>query len=113
MLLVGAAFVIVTTALYHSILGERRVISALLAMDSRALSQRARRALRFTWHSSAVFMLMTAAAIAWPGTPLALIRAIGLAYLFLGMAAFWVSRGKHVAGPLFSAAGVLAMAGTF
>ena len=113
MLLIGAAFVIVTTALYHSILGERRVMSALLAVDPRLLSRRVRRTLRFTWHLATFLMVLTAATVAWPETPKNLVRLIGGAYLLLGISAFWVSRGRHVSGPLFTASGLLALAGTF
>ncbi|MGZ8998714.1 MAG: hypothetical protein ACXW2T_07660 [Allosphingosinicella sp.] len=112
MLFLGAAFIIATTALYHSIQGERRVMSALLAVDIRLLSRRVRRVLRFTWHLATLLMLLTAATVSWPETPTNLVRLIGAAYLALGLAAFWVSRGRHVSGPLFSAAGLLAVAGT-
>ena len=113
MLLIGAAFVIVTTALYHSILGERRVIGPLLAVHSRLLSHRLRRVLRFTWHLATLLMILTAATLVWPDTPTNLVRLIGASYLLLGVAAFWTSKGRHVSGPLFSAAGGLALAGTF
>jgi hypothetical protein len=56
-------------------------------------------------------MLLTAAAIAWPGTPIGLVRVIGISYLALGILAFWISKGRHVSGPLFAAAGLLALAG--
>ena len=112
MLLVGAAFVIATTALYHSVEGERRVISPLLAVDSKHLSRRLRRVIRFTWHLATFLMFLTAATLVWPGTPTTLVRLIGAAYLVLGVTALGVSRGRHVSGPLFSAAGLMSLAGT-
>ena len=65
--------------------------------------------LHFTWHVTSVYMLLTAAAVAWPGSPRSLVRVIGATYLALGMIALWKSRGRHVSGPLFTAAGVLAL----
>jgi hypothetical protein len=112
MLLFGAAFVIVTTALYHSLLGERRIIAPLMALEPRSFSQRARRSLRFTWHLAAFLMLLSAAAIAWPGMPTDFVRLVGAFYLLLGIVAFWFSKGRHVSGPLFTAAGLLALAGS-
>jgi len=112
MLLTAAAFIIVATAFYHSALGERRIITPLMAMDPRAFSKRGRRTIRFTWHLATLLMLLSAATIAWPGIPSALVRLIGAVYLLLGLTAFFVSRGKHVSGPLFAAAGLMALAGT-
>ena len=112
MLLFGAAFVILVTAFYHSILGERRIIKPLMAADPRAFSRRARRAIRFTWHLASGLMFLTASVLAWPGAPTGLVRLIGAAYLLLGLIAFWFSRGRHLSAPLFSAAGLLALAGS-
>ena len=111
-LLTAAAVIIVATALYHSALGEKRIITPLMAMDQRAFSKRGRRTIRFTWHLATLLMFLTAATVAWPGIPIGLVRLIGGAYLLLGLVAFYVSRGKHVSGPLFAAAGLMALAGT-
>ena len=112
MLLFGAAFIILVTALYHSIQGERRILSPLMAIDPRIFSRRARRAIRFTWHLAAGLMILTAAVLAWPAAPIGLVRLIGAAYLLLGLIAFWFSKGRHVSAPLFTAAGLLGLAGS-
>ena len=65
--------------------------------------------LHFTWHLASVYMVLTAAAVAWPGSPRPLVHLIGATYLVLGVIALWKSRGRHVSGPLFTAAGVLAL----
>ena len=107
--LLGSASLIVATAALHSILGERRVMSRIGSIDPAVLNPRLRRMLHFTWHLASVYMLITAATVAWPGSPLSLIRVIGATYLGLGIIALWRSRGRHVSGPLFTGAGVLAL----
>jgi len=86
-------------------------MSRVGTIDPAVLSPRLRRRLHFTWHLCSVYMLLTAAAVAWPGTPLPLIRLIGAIYLALGLVALWMSRGRHVSGPLFTGAGILALIG--
>ena len=107
--LIGSAALILATAAIHSILGERRVMSRVGSIDPAVLSPRLARMLHFTWHLASVCMVLTAAAVAWPGSPLPLIRLIGATYLALGIIALWKSRGRHVSGPLFTGAGVLAL----
>ena len=109
--LLGSAGLIVATAAIHSIKGERRVISAIAAIDPAVLAPRLRRMLHFTWHIASVYMVLTAAAVAWPGSPQPLVRLIGATYLVLGIIALWMSRGRHVSGPLYTGAGVLALIG--
>ena len=105
----AAGLVIAVTAATHSLLGERRLIAPLFAADAFAASPRAGRAIRFTWHLAAFLMLLTALTVAWPGTPAPLVRAIGASYLLLGLLALWMTRGRHVSGPLFTAGGLLAL----
>lgn len=107
--LLGSAALIVATAAIHSVLGERRVISRVRSIDPAVLSPRLARMLAFTWHVASVYMLLTAATVAWPGSPRSLVRLIGATYLALGFIALWRSRGRHVSGPLFTGAGVLAL----
>lgn len=107
--LLGSALLIVATAAIHSIRGERRVISRVRSIDPAVLQPRLARMLTFTWHTASVYMLLTAATVAWPGSPRALVRVIGATYLALGLIALWKSRGRHVSGPLFTGAGVLAL----
>ena len=64
-----------------------------------------RRAIRFTWHMATLLMLLTALTIAWPGTPVPVVMLIGAAYLGLGLLAFYISKGRHISGPMFAAAG--------
>ena len=109
--LLGSATLIVATAAIHSIRGERRVISRVRSIDPGVLDRRLGRMLTFTWHLASVYMLLTAATVAWPGSPRTLVRLIGATYLALGVIALWKSRGRHVSGPLFSGAGVLALIG--
>lgn len=79
------------------------------SIDADMLPPRVRRMLRFTWHSASLNMLLTAAAVAWPASPRPLVRLIGATYLVLGIVALWKSRGRHVSGPLYAGAGVLAL----
>ncbi len=108
-LAVAAGLVIAATALTHSVLGERRLIGPLLAKGAFAAAPRAGRAVRFTWHLATLLMLLTALTVAWPGTPAAIVRLIGVSYLALGLLSLWMTRGRHVSGPMFTVAGVLAL----
>jgi hypothetical protein len=105
----GSASLIVATAAVHSILGERRVMSRIGSIDPAMLHPRLKRMLHFTWHVASIYMLLKAAAVAWPGSPRPLVRLIGVTYLALGLVALWKSRGRHVSGPLYTGAGVLAL----
>ena len=105
----ASAVLIAATAVIHSLLGERRMIQPLFASGAFAASPRVGRALRFTWHLATLLMLLTALTIAWPGTPPLLLRLIGAAYLLVGLLALAMTRGRHVSGPLFTAAGLLAV----
>jgi hypothetical protein len=109
-LAVAAAIVIATTGAIHSVLGERRMIMPLLAKGAFAAMPRVGRAVRFTWHMSTLLMVLTALTVAWPGTPIVIVRLIGAAYLLLGLISLWMTRGRHISGPLFTAAGLLSLA---
>jgi len=85
----------------------------MLAKDAFAAMPRAGRAIRFTWHLATLLMVLTALTVAWPGTPVAIVRIIGAAYLALGLLALWMTRGRHVSGPMFTAAGLFALAATW
>src|SRR3546814_9095455 len=74
-----------TAAFVHSVLGTRRLIAPLLQMREGVLSDPlVRNILRFAWHATSVLMLVSAAAVAWPGTPKPLIAVIGGAWLATG-----------------------------
>lgn len=108
-LAIAAGLLIVVTAAIHSVQGERRLIRPLLGSGAFAAAPRAGRAVRFTWHEATLLMLLTAATVAWPDVPLGLVRIIGIAYLLLGLLALAMTRGRHISGPLFTAAGLLAV----
>ena len=91
--LLGSAALIIATAAIHSIKGERRVWSQVRRIDPAVLSPRVRRMLHFTWHSASAYMVLTAAAVAWPGSPRPVVRLTGATYL-----AFGVSRCGKAAG---------------
>ena len=105
----AAGLLIAATGLIHSVLGERRMIRPLLAAGAFTAAPRAGRAIRFTWHMATLLMLLTALTVAWPGTPIPLVRAIGAAYLLLGLLSLVMTRGRHISGPLFTGAGLLAL----
>ena len=109
MLAIASGLLIAVTGAIHSLLGEKRMIRPLLVSAAFAASPRTGRAIRFTWHMATLLMLLTALTLAWPGTPAPLVGLIGAAYLLLGLLALAVSRGRHVSGPLFTAAGLLAV----
>jgi len=104
----AAGVVIAATGLVHSILGQRRIMARVASNE--ALDPRIRRALGFTWHLAGLLMVVTGATVAWPGTPALLIDVIGAIYVGLGMLSLWMTRGRHISGPLFTIGGLLALA---
>jgi len=101
-----------TAAFVHSVLGTRRLIAPLLQMREGVLSDPlVRNILRFAWHATSVLMLVSAAAVAWPGTPKPLIAVIGGAWLATGLFNAAYTRGRHIAWPVLSAAGLFALIG--
>ncbi len=107
-----SATMMVATAITHSMLGERRLIGPILAIDS-DITRRplARQVLRMAWHLTSLFMALTALLVIWPGTPPWLILITGLLWLLSGLTDGVVTRGQHIGwGPL-SIAGILAIAG--
>jgi hypothetical protein len=105
----AAGILIAATGMVHSVLGERRIIKPLLAAGAFEAMPRAGRAIRFTWHLVTLLMVLTALTVAWPGAPVILIRLIGAAYLLLGLLSLAMTRGRHISGPLFTGAGLLAL----
>jgi hypothetical protein len=104
---VASGALIAATGAVHSLLGERRVMGRIRAME--AIDIRARRALGFTWHLAGLLMVLTGLTIAWPGTPAALVRTLGVVYLLLGLLALKLTRGRHPSGPMFTGGGLLAL----
>ena len=98
----SAAFM-VTTAGVHSIMGYRRMIVPLLRSEAGPLANPlTRRIIRFAWHATSVLMLISAAAVAWPGTPKHLLLVIG---------GGWLAAGLFDAAYTKGGAGILAVIG--
>jgi hypothetical protein len=107
----SAAFM-VTTAGVHSVLGYRRLIVPLLRSGEGPLADAlVRRIVRFAWHATSVLMLVSAATVSWPGTPKGLLTVIGAAWLATGLFNAAYTRGRHIAWPVLSAAGIFALIG--
>ncbi len=107
----SAAFM-VTTAGVHSVLGYRRMIVPLLRGEAGPLADPlTRRIIRFAWHATSVLMLISAAAVAWPGTPNNLLIVIGAGWLAAGFFDAAYTKGRHIAWPALSGAGIFALIG--
>lgn len=107
----SAAFM-VTTAGVHSVIGYRRLIVPLLRSETGVLADPfTRRIIRFAWHATAVLMLISAAAVAWPATPDALLAVIGGGWLATGLVNAAYTKGRHIAWPALSGAGIFALIG--
>jgi hypothetical protein len=107
----SAAFM-VTTAGVHSALGYRRLIVPMLRSEAGPLADPlSRRIIHFAWHATSVLMLISAAAVAWPGTPNALLILIGGGWLATGLFNAAYTKGRHIAWPALSGAGIFALIG--
>jgi len=107
----SAAFM-VTTAGVHSVLGYRRLIVPVLRRREGPLSDAlTRRIIRLAWHATSVLMLISAAAVAWPGTPNSLLMVIGAGWLATGLVNAIYTNGRHIAWPALSGAGIFALIG--
>lgn len=116
--LYAAAILTFAVGLVHSWLGERRLIGPLLAPDGQhgilARSGFARNVLRFAWHLTtiawwamgAVFVVLAASPI--DGTARAVLGILATAMLVTGLLTLVVSRGRHLAWPVFLAIAGLA-----
>ena len=104
----------VAAALVHSVPGYRRLIQPLLRSGDGLLADAlVRRIVRFAWHATSVLMLVSATAVSWPGTPRGLLVAIGAAWLATGLFNAVYTKGRHIAWPVLSAAGLFALIGGF
>ena len=107
-----AASLIVVAAIFHSVQGERLLIRPTLAVDDPFIRRPMTQAIiRFGWHASSLFMLMTAILIVWPGTPVTLILLPGLLWLTLGVTNLLMTKAKHPGGSILSLIGVIILAG--
>jgi hypothetical protein len=101
-----------TTAAVHGFLGERRLIRPLMTLDQGVMGvDLARRVFRLAWHALSVLMLVSAASVAWRGTPRELILLIGAAWIATGLFDAVYTRGKHIGWPLLTASGIFAVIG--
>jgi hypothetical protein len=107
-----SAILMVLTALVHSLLGEKRIIGPFLDSGSAiARNPHSRKVLRSAWHLTSLFMVVTAAVVAWPETPGGLVKLVGGAWLLVGVFSLVTSRGKHPGWPFLSGAGIAAILG--
>jgi hypothetical protein len=107
-----SAILMVATSVTHSVLGEKRLIGPVLAIDSDIMRRSlARTILRLAWHLTSLFMLLTALLIVWPGTPRTLVLITGVLWLAVGLIDGVMTKGQHIGwGPL-TVSGALAIAG--
>jgi hypothetical protein len=122
-LLLLAAVLTVALGIAHSWIGERRLIGPLLAPERRtgvlAASGFARQTLRFAWHiTSVAWWGMAAVLIAVSNWPIDragrwTLIALGTTFLISGVTTLVVSRGRHLAWPVFLAVAGLCYAPVF
>lgn len=111
LLWLSATFMVATAAV-HGLLGERRLIGPLMTLDQGVMGvDLARRVFRLAWHALSILMLVSAAAVVWPGTPRGLILLIGAAWTATGLFDAAYTRGKHVGWPFLTASGIFALLG--
>jgi len=107
-----AAGLIVFASIFHSIMGEKRLIAPTLAVDDPFIQTPMTQAItRFGWHAASGFFLLTALVIVLPDTPAPLIWATGGLWLILGLANLIMTKAKHPGGPMLSLIGVLILLG--
>ena len=107
-----SAFAMIVTAVIHSVAGEKMILAPLLSgSDPTVRHPRKSKVIRSAWHLTSLFMLMTAAVVAWNGTPAGLVLLIGGSWLLVGVFSLVTSRGKHVGWPTLSASGIFAIIG--
>lgn len=108
-----AAATMVTVACVHSVLGERRLIGPILALDTGVVARPlGRQVLRFAWHLTSALMVLSGVTVVWPGTAPGLIAIVGAAWLGAGLFDAALTRGRHVGWPFLTAAGAFALLGS-
>jgi apolipoprotein N-acyltransferase len=113
--LVACAALLVLTAIIHSALGERFLLTPLLRQTNGILaSGLARFILRFAWHLTSLSWLVLAVTLlalqfqAAQAFSTALI-ATGIAFTAAGVFDAFGSRGRHIGWPLLTAIGILSL----
>lgn len=112
-----SATLILATALVHSAVGERKLISPLLAMRPEGILKRdlARFLIRFAWHlTSLTWVALAAILISFvlkKGEAFhCALFAVGISFTASGIYDAFASKGKHIGWPLLTAIGVCAIA---
>ena len=118
--LIAAAILIFAIGGVHSWLGERRLIGPLLAPERRqgllAKSFFARQVLRFAWHLTSLawwgmgLIVATLAFSSIGGQERLVLGIVAATFLLTGGITLIVSRGRHLAWPIFLAIAVLSAA---
>ena len=107
-----SAITMTLTALVHSILGEKRLIKPLLALDNEIMRRPlARKVIRFAWHFTTILMILSALIVVWPSSPSSLIAITGALWLAIGLFDAAYTRGQHIGWPFLAAGGALALIG--
>ncbi len=107
-----AAALMVATGLAHSVIGERRLIGPLLAIDAPLLRvMLARRVIRFAWHLTTLLMGLCAVLVLWPAMPRPVIAVTGGLWFAAGVFDAVATRGQHIGWPLLTLAGLAALMG--
>jgi len=119
MFLYLAAILIVFTALLHSIMGEKRLITPLLNSDIPLVrNEVARPVIRFAWHATSALWLIIAAFLAKMAFLKShdnddLILLVGVSHIVLGACDGIISKGRHVGWPPITLIGMFSILGVY
>jgi hypothetical protein len=108
-----SALFMVVTALIHSIGGEKRLLApAMTYRDGILAHPHARKIFRGAWHLTSLFMVLTAAVMAWPDTDNGLKALVAAAWFAVGLWSLISTRGKHIGWPSLTLSGVTGLIGS-
>ncbi|MEM7702735.1 MAG: hypothetical protein AAF251_12415 [Pseudomonadota bacterium] len=114
MLHIMAAALIVFATIFHSVMGQKMLITPTLAVDDPFIQDPMTQGItRFGWHSASGFFLLSALVLVLPGVPGVLHAATGGLWLVLGLANLVMLKAKHPGGYLLSLIGALILAGVY
>ena len=109
-----AAAIICLAAVFHSIKGEELLIKPTLAAKDAFIQRPMTQAItRFGWHSSSLYMLLTAILLVYPEVPEFIKFLTGVLWLVLGAANLIMTKAKHPGGALLSIIGIIILIGYF
>ncbi len=114
-----AVVTMVLTAVAHSVLGERRLIIPLLALNQGVMARPlSRDVMRLAWHGTSILMAALAYVLAYQAlhpdlAQRPIVLAIGLAMTGFGLLDAIISKAKHVGWPLLTLAGLSALASLY